>query len=97
MKKYFPYMSRHKIYREEAVGLISSNTLKITIFMNMWNLGQFRKNLIVSITLEFESKNPSAHMWHTYDCEYLPHTTFHFYLIDFQMNTDYPSGFGFLS
>ena len=45
MKKYIPC---HEIYREEAVGLKSSNyTLKITIFVNMWNLGQFRENLIV--------------------------------------------------
>ena len=28
------------MYKEEAVGLKSSNyTLKITIFVNMWNLG----------------------------------------------------------
>ena len=33
----------HKIYRDEAVGLINSNyTSKIMIFANMWNLGQFR-------------------------------------------------------
>ena len=32
----------HEIYSEEAVGLKSSNyTLKIIIFVNMWNLGQF--------------------------------------------------------
>ena len=37
----------HKICREEAVGLKSYNyTLKITIFVNMWNLGQFLENLI---------------------------------------------------
>ena len=37
----------HKIYREEAVGLKSSNyALKITIFVNMWNLGQFCKKMI---------------------------------------------------
>ena len=37
----------HKIYRVEDVGLKSSNyTLQITIFVNMWNLGQFRENLI---------------------------------------------------
>ena len=37
----------HKIYREEAVSLTHSNfTLKITIFVNMGNLGQFRENLI---------------------------------------------------
>ena len=33
----------HEIYKEEAVGLKSSNyTLKNMIFVNMWNLGQFR-------------------------------------------------------
>ena len=33
------------MYKEEAVGLKSSNyTLKITIFVNMWNLGQFCEN-----------------------------------------------------
>ena len=37
----------HKIYRIEAVGLKRSNcTLKITIFVNICNLGQFRENLI---------------------------------------------------
>ena len=40
----YPY---HKIYRVEAVGLKSSSyTLKITIFVKMWNLGQFCENLI---------------------------------------------------
>ena len=28
-----------------------------------------------------------------YHCDYLPHTTFRFYLIDFQLNTDFPSQF----
>ena len=43
MKKSIPYMLRHKISRVEAVGLKkSSHTFKITIFMSMWNLGQFR-------------------------------------------------------
>ena len=33
----------HEIHGEQAVGLKSSNhTWKITIFVNMWNLGQFR-------------------------------------------------------
>ena len=37
----------HKIYRDEAVGLKScKNTWKITIFVKMWNLGQYRENLI---------------------------------------------------
>ena len=36
-----------KIYRVEAVSLKNSNyTLKIMIFVNMWNLGQFCENLI---------------------------------------------------
>ena len=36
-----------KIYRDEAVGLKScKNTWKITIFVKMWNLGQYRENLI---------------------------------------------------
>ena len=37
----------HEIYRDEAVCLKSSNhTLKNTIFVNIWNLGQIRENLI---------------------------------------------------
>ena len=43
MKRTFPTCHCHEIYREEEVGLKSSNyTFKITIFVNMWNLGQFR-------------------------------------------------------
>ena len=33
-------------------------------------------------------------LWHicgTYDCNYLPQTIFHFFLIDFQFNKDFPS------
>ena len=37
----------HEIYRDEAVGLkICKYTWKITIFVKMWNLGQYRENLI---------------------------------------------------
>ena len=32
-------------------------------------------------------------MCDTYDCNYLTHTTFRFYFIDFQLNTDFPSQF----
>ena len=32
-------------------------------------------------------------MCDTYHCDYLPHTTFRFYIIDFQLNTDFPSQF----
>ena len=36
-----------KSYRDEAVGLKSCKyTWKITIFVKMWNLGQYRENLI---------------------------------------------------
>ena len=37
----------HEIYRVEAVGLQNYNySWKITIFLNMWNLGQFLEKLI---------------------------------------------------
>ena len=46
-KRVFLTCPCHKIYRDEAVGLKScKNTWKITIFMKMWNLGQYRENLI---------------------------------------------------
>ena len=58
----------------------------------MWNLGLFLKIDILSINanLKFKSNN----LLHIGDaCDYLPHTTFHFYPIDFQINTDFPSQF----
>ena len=33
------------------------------------------------------------HLSDTYDCNYLQHTTFCFYLIDFQLDTDFPFQF----
>ena len=46
-KRVFLTCPCHKIYRDEAVGLKScKNTWKITIFVKMWNLGQYRGNLI---------------------------------------------------
>ena len=36
-------------------------------------------------------------MCDTHDCNYLMHSTFRFNLIDFQLNTDFPSQFGFLT
>ena len=37
----------HEIYKDEAVGLKSCKyTFENTIYVNMWNLGQFRENLI---------------------------------------------------
>ena len=46
-KRVFLTFPCHEIYRDVAVGLKScKNTWKITIFVKMWNLGQFRENLI---------------------------------------------------
>ena len=46
-KRVFLTCPCHEIYRDEAVGLkICKNTWKITIFVKMWNLGQYRENLI---------------------------------------------------
>ena len=46
-KRVFLTSSCHEIYRDEAVGLKScKNAWKITIFVKMWNLGQYRENLI---------------------------------------------------
>ena len=33
------------------------------------------------------------HKCDTCNCNYLPHTTFNFYIIDFQLNTDFSSQF----
>ena len=46
-KRVFLTCPCHKIYRDEAVGLKSCKYIwKIMIFVKMWNLGQFLKNLI---------------------------------------------------
>ena len=46
-KRVFLTCPCHEIYRDEAVDLKScKNTWKITIFVKMWNLGQYRENLI---------------------------------------------------
>ena len=46
-KRVFLTCPCHEIYRDEAVVLKSCKyTWKITIFVKMWNLGQYRENLI---------------------------------------------------
>ena len=46
-KRVFLTCPCHEIYRDEAVSLKScKNTWKITIFVKMWNLGQYHENLI---------------------------------------------------
>ena len=48
-KRVFMTCPCHKIYSDEAVGLKSCKyTWKIMKFMKMWNLGQYRENLIFS-------------------------------------------------
>ena len=36
-------------------------------------------------------------MCDTYNCDYMQHSIFHFNLIDFQLNTDFPSQFAFFT
>ena len=57
-KRVFLTHPYHKIYRDEAVGLKSCKyTWKITIFVKMWNLGQYCKNLIFCQKLLHWSSN----------------------------------------
>ena len=47
MKRVFLTCPCHEIYKDEVVGLKSCKyTLKITIVVNIWNLGEFCENLI---------------------------------------------------
>ena len=50
---------------------------------------------ILSITtlLKVESEKILLHICDTHNYDYLPHTTFRFYLVDFQLNADFPSQF----
>ena len=85
-----------KLYRVEAVGLsLYIYTFKITIFVNMWNLGQFRENLIFCLKLLYESSNLKflLPICGTHNCDYLPYVTTRFYWINFQLNTDFTSQF----
>ena len=58
----------HEIYRDEAVGLKSCKYIwKNRIYVNMWNLGQFRENLIFCQWLHNSSLNLKysfEHVWH---------------------------------
>ena len=63
-KRVFLTCPCHEIYRDEAVGLKSCKyTWKIMIYVNVWNLGQFREKLRTA-SLKFESKKSFAHVWH---------------------------------
>ena len=96
MKSTFLTCPYHEIYREEEVCLKSSSyTLRIMIFVKMWNLGQFLENLIFCQKLLNSSSNLKIllHICDTYKCDYLQQTTFRFYLIDFQLNIYFTSQF----
>ena len=57
-------ISLHKIFRVEAINLaIFIYTWKIVIFVNMWNLGQFRENwyFVNNCLIKVEFKNLFAH------------------------------------
>ena len=55
-KSVFPTCPCHRIYRVEAVCLsIANYALKITTSVNMWDLGQFRENLLFCY---IDGKNP---------------------------------------
>ena len=95
-KRVFLTCPCHEIQRDEAVGLKSCKyTWKITIYVNMWNLGQFRENLISCQYLLNWNSNLTIllHMCDLYYCDYLQHSTFCFNMIDFQLNTDFPFQF----
>ena len=95
-KRVFLTCPCHEIHRDEAVGLKSCKyTWKITIFVKMWNLGQYRENLIFCQQLLNWSSNLKIllHMCDTYNCDYLKHSTFRFNLVHFPLNKDFPSQF----
>ena len=95
-KRVFLTCPCHEIYRDEAVGLKRCKyTWKITKFVKMGNLGQYLENLIFCQYLLNWSSNLKIllHMCDTYNFDYLKHSTLRFNLIDFQLNTDFPSQF----
>ena len=96
MKKSIPDMSCQEIYRGW-----SSWSKKLQIYLKKYDLCEYVKFgatswkidiLSITASLKFESKNSFAHV-NTYNCDYLQHSTFRFNLIDFQLNTDFPSQF----
>ena len=80
-KRVFLTCSCQKICRDKAVGLKSCKyTLKNYDSCEYVKFGAISwKFDILSITCV------------TYDCDYLQHSTFRFNVIDFQLNTDFPS------
>ena len=56
----------------------------------MSNLGQFREKSTFCLKLLNQSLNLKIllHICDAYNCNHLPHITFRFYLIDFQLNNN---------
>ena len=95
----------HEIYKVEAVCLKNQSRVThvtstevvskvCTYHLNMKFGAILWKFDILSITAssKLEFKN-ALHLCDTYNCDYLPHTTVHFNLMHFQLNTDSPSQF----
>ena len=100
MKEYSWHVPAIKFIGDEVVVLKTCKyTWKITIFVKMWNLGQYLENLIFCQWLLNWSSNLKIllHMCDTYNCDYLKHSTFHFNLIVFQLDTDFPPNFAFFT
>ena len=88
-KSRFLTCSCHIIYKTEAVGWSFPIILLELLFLWVFEIwGNFVKNwyFVNNCLLEFEFSNPFVRMC-TCDCNYQPHTTFRFYLIDFQLLT----------
>ena len=86
LKRVFLSCYCHGMYRVAAVGLKNDNyTLKITIFVNVWNLGRFLEK---SIFCQYFLINCShlgilSHTCYSYNCDNPPHSLFRFCQIDF--------------
>ena len=79
-----------QIYRIEAVGLLICNyAYKITTFVNIWNLGQFRENLILCFVSNCLTKvRTYTNVTHII---LIIWRTFRVDLIDFHLKLDFPS------
>ena len=83
----------HKIYRDEAVGLKVANILEKLGYL--WKCKIWGNIVRIWYFVNFFLSNFKIllHMCDTYNCDYLKPSTFRFNLIDFQINTDFPSQF----
>ena len=98
LKKYIPDICPcYKIYREEAVGL-----KKFQLYLKNYDFCEYVKfgatswknwYLVNNCLIKVQIQKIFLHIGDTYNCHYLQHTTFRFYLFNFQLNTDFPSQF----